>query len=105
MRTHLVVMAPPSFDDHLRFGSRSKPLEAQALVAEFAIEAFRDAVLPGLPGSINAVPMPWATIQDNRALDTNSGPLSLRRKAGAPRALTSCDSTSITRGQRMRPST
>jgi hypothetical protein len=27
----------------------------------------------GLPGSIDAVPMPWATIQDNRALDTNSG--------------------------------
>jgi hypothetical protein len=38
-----------------------------------------------LPGSINAVAMPCATIQDNRALDTTSGPLSLRRNVGAPR--------------------
>jgi hypothetical protein len=59
----------------------------------------------GLPGSINAVPMPCATIQDNKALETNSGPLSLRRNAGAPRALTRRDSTSITRGERMRAST
>ena len=33
------------------------------------------------------------------------GPLSERRNAGAPRALTSRDSTAITRGERMRPST
>ena len=59
----------------------------------------------GLPGSINAVPIPCATIQDSSAFDTNSGPLSERRKAGAPRALTRRDSTSITRGERMRPST
>jgi hypothetical protein len=31
--------------------------------------------------------MPCATIYDNRALDTNSGPLSLRRNVGAPRVL------------------
>jgi hypothetical protein len=55
--------------------------------------------------SINAVPIPCPTIQDNSAFDTNSGPLSLRRKLGAPRALTSRDSTSIARGERMRPST
>jgi hypothetical protein len=36
----------------------------------------------GLPGSINAVPMPCATIHDSSAFDTNSGPLSLRKKAG-----------------------
>src|SRR3954466_11796071 len=45
----------------------------------------------GLPGSISAVPIPCATIHDSRALDTNSGPLSLRRKAGAPRSLTKRD--------------
>src|SRR3974390_884300 len=50
MRTHFVVMAPPCFDDHLRLGARSKPFEAQALVAEFAVEAFRDAILPGFAG-------------------------------------------------------
>ena len=42
--------------------------------------------------------MPCATIHDSSAFDTNSGPLSERRKAGAPRALTRRDSTSITRG-------
>jgi hypothetical protein len=41
---------PPCFDNHLRLGARSKPFEAQALVAEFAVEAFRDAILPRLPG-------------------------------------------------------
>ena len=50
MRTHFVVMAPPCFNDHLRLGAGSKPLEAQALVAEFAVEAFRDAILPGFAG-------------------------------------------------------
>src|SRR5215472_17152274 len=48
MRTHLVVVLPPSFDDHLRLGARTKPFEAQALVAEFAVEAFHDAILPRL---------------------------------------------------------
>ena len=31
--THLVVVAPPSLDDHLRLRTRTKPFEAQALVA------------------------------------------------------------------------
>jgi hypothetical protein len=35
---------------------------------------------------------------DNKALDTNSGPLSLRRKVRAPRVLTRRDSTSMTGG-------
>src|SRR5580700_8290963 len=56
--THLVVVAPPSLDDHLRLGTRTKPFEVQALVAELAVEALRDAFCQGLPGSINAVPMP-----------------------------------------------
>jgi hypothetical protein len=59
----------------------------------------------GLPGSINAVPMPCATIHDNKALDTSSGPLSLRRNVGAPLVLTRRDRTSMTRAERMRPST
>jgi hypothetical protein len=29
MRTYLVVVAPPSLDDHLRLGARTKPLKAQ----------------------------------------------------------------------------
>jgi hypothetical protein len=47
--------------------------------------AYLSDFLLRLPGSINAVAMPCATIQDNRALDTTSGPLSLRRNVGAPR--------------------
>src|SRR5580704_3336696 len=78
----------------LRHSSRNLPLKLSAT-----------PFCQGLPGSINAVPMPCATIQDNKALETNSGPLSLRRNAGAPRALTRRDSTSITRGERMRAST
>src|SRR5262245_2238950 len=50
MRTHLVVVAPPSLDDHLRLDARTKPFEAQALVAELAVEALRDAILPRLAG-------------------------------------------------------
>jgi hypothetical protein len=49
--------------------------------------------------------MPCATIHDNRALDTNSGPLSLRRNVGTAHVLTRRDSTSMTRAERMRPST
>jgi hypothetical protein len=33
----------------------------------------------GLPGSMNAVPMPWSTIHSKTARATNSGPLSHRR--------------------------
>src|SRR6185436_2169742 len=40
----------PSLDDHLRLGARAEPFEAQALVAELAVEALRDAIVPGLAG-------------------------------------------------------
>jgi hypothetical protein len=53
----------------------------------------------GLPGSINAVLIPCATSQAKIAFDTNSGPLSLRRKAGASRSLISRVRTSTTRGE------
>src|SRR6185503_1006641 len=50
MRPHLVVVPPPRLDDHFRFGTRTKPFGTQTLVAEFAVEAFHDAILPGLAG-------------------------------------------------------
>jgi len=48
MRTHFVVVAAPCLDDNLRLGARTKPFEAQTLVAKLAVEAFRDAILPRL---------------------------------------------------------
>ena len=50
MRAHLVEVPPPVFDHDLRLGARPEPFEAQALVAELAVEALRDAILPGLAG-------------------------------------------------------
>ncbi len=48
MRSHLVIVAPPVLDHDLRFRPRAKPFHAQALVAEFVVEAFGRAILPGL---------------------------------------------------------
>src|SRR4029077_10118064 len=78
----------------LRHSSRNLPLKLS--VAPFC---------QGLPGSINAVAMPWSTIHFSKARETNSGPLSERKYSGAPRSDTSRDNTSITRPERMRPST
>ena len=50
MRTYLVEVSPPFFDQNLRLGARTKPFEAQTLVAELAVEALRDAILPRLAG-------------------------------------------------------
>jgi hypothetical protein len=41
----------------------SNSFATQALIAEFAVEAFHDTFCQALPGSINAVPMPCATIR------------------------------------------
>ena len=43
-------MPAPGLDDDLGLGPRPEPLQAQALVAELAVEAFRRAILPGLAG-------------------------------------------------------
>ena len=48
MRTHGVEVLPPRFDHHLRLGSGAEPIEAQAFIAEFAVETFRCAILSGL---------------------------------------------------------
>jgi hypothetical protein len=50
MRADLVVVAASGFDDGLGIGAREEPFHAQALVAELAIEALADAVLPRLAG-------------------------------------------------------
>ena len=50
MRPHRVVVLPLALDDDLRFGARAEPFESQAFVAKLAVEAFADAILPGLAG-------------------------------------------------------
>ena len=86
MRTHLVEVFAPGFDDDLGLGARPEPLHVQALVAEFAVEALQRAVLPRLAeidqGGLDAkgaVTSAESTIHFSSARDTNSGPLSERR--------------------------
>jgi len=48
MRTNLIVMAPPGFDDNLCLRPGPEPFQVQALIPEFPIETFARSVLPGL---------------------------------------------------------
>jgi len=50
MRPHGVVVLTPTLDDNFCFGARAEPFEAEAFVAELAVEALGDAILPGLAG-------------------------------------------------------
>jgi len=48
MRPDLVEVLSPDFDHDLCFGPTVEPFQAQALVAELAIEAIGTAILPRL---------------------------------------------------------
>src|SRR6516225_6288717 len=48
VRSHFVEMALPRFDDDLGLGSRAEPFEAEAFIAELAVETLGDAILPRL---------------------------------------------------------
>jgi len=50
MRSNLVVMLTPAFDDDLRIDSVSEPLHRETLVAELTVEGFIGSVLPRLAG-------------------------------------------------------
>lgn len=50
MRPDGVVILPPSLDDDLGLSAGAEPLDAQALIAELAVEGFARAVLPRLAG-------------------------------------------------------
>src|SRR6266702_1273760 len=50
LRANLIVVTPPGLDHDLGLSTRQEPFEAQALVAELAVEALADAVLPRLAG-------------------------------------------------------
>ena len=59
MRTYLVEVSPPFFDQNLRLGARTKPFEAQTLVADSRAATF---VLPAIP-SLFHVPSMRITIR------------------------------------------
>ena len=46
MRAHLVVVLPPLLDADPSLDAIPKPLHAQVLVAELAVERFVSAILP-----------------------------------------------------------
>lgn len=46
VRPALVVELAPAFDDHLGLGAAAEPLAIQQLVAQLAVEALDEAVLP-----------------------------------------------------------
>ena len=49
MRANVVVVLAPSLDYHDRLPARAEPLDAQAFIAQFAVETLVRAVLSGLP--------------------------------------------------------
>jgi len=48
MRSNGIVVQTPCFDDDLRFATTAEPFDAQAFVAELAVEALVGTVLPWL---------------------------------------------------------
>ena len=78
----------------LRHSSRNLPLKLSLV-----------PFCQGFPGSMSAVPMPVSAILSRIAWLPNSGPLSERRKRGAPWILTSRVRTSSTRRDRIEPAT
>jgi hypothetical protein len=66
------ALLPPTLDDDLGFSARAELFEAEAFIAEFAVEASPTPFCQGLPGA-TAVSMPCAAMQHKTALDTNSG--------------------------------
>ena len=52
MRSPLVIIAPPALDGAARVSQRIEHLLVQALVAQSAYEALREAFCCGLPGAM-----------------------------------------------------
>ncbi len=46
MRTLLVIVLPPTFDDYFRFPQIIEPFHVQAFIAQSAVEAFSFGILP-----------------------------------------------------------
>jgi hypothetical protein len=105
MRPHLVEMASPRLDDDLGLSPRPEPFETEALVAELAVEALRRAILPWLAG-IDQCRLD--TLVDDPLQQSMRDELRTIVRTKIQRRAALADetvSTSITRPDRMRPST
>ena len=81
-----VVVDPPVLDDHLGFEEAVEAPAVEELVAEAAVERFDPPFCQGDPGSMKIDPTPLNLHQSATASAMNSGPLSKRTNAGAPRS-------------------
>jgi hypothetical protein len=81
-----IVLPPPDLRLHLGVGKRAKHLHVQKFIPDFGVEALDKAFCQGFPGSIWTVFVPFLANHLFRAFSINSGPLSLRRYIGVPRA-------------------
>jgi hypothetical protein len=82
VRTDLVVVVAPGFDQHGSLAARAEPL--QRLVAELAVEAFVAAVLPRLAGVIEHRSDAAARYLFQNGLADELRPVSDRMNNGAP---------------------
>ena len=91
---HDVIVLTPTLDDNFCFGARAEPFEAEAFVAELAVEALGDAILPGLAGL------------DQRGANALRGDPGQERLGNELRTVVAAqEKRRVTRGERMRPST
>ena len=84
VRPLLVVELSPAFDQHLRLGAAAKPFPVQQLVAQLAVEAFDEAVLPRAARRDEGRADRRVAQQRMTLVAVNSAPLSERTKAGLP---------------------
>jgi hypothetical protein len=51
MRTHVIVVLPPLFNQDKALSQRPEPVGVKTLVSELPVEAFTFAIFPGAAGS------------------------------------------------------
>lgn len=100
MRPSRVVKLPPLLDEHLGFLVAAEPLAIQQFVAELAIEAFDEAVLPRAAGCDEGRANRLVEQSAHDPSGGNSASLSDRMSAGLPYNRINLDSISITSCER-----
>ena len=103
----LITFGAHMSDDVLKQGTKLKWVQALGTGVDGIIgePSLRDDVLVTNMHGLHGVSMPESASQVRIAWLTNSGPLSERRKRGAPCSETSRVGTSITRPERIDPAT